>query len=304
MHAEVAVDAIEIAIQPLAPDPLIECRRAAHQHLDAGVHRRRAADLRCAGKAGDLEFRIKEIAALLEVAAVGGLHDQITAGDHEAERAIQRVMDIDGIERHLVAGEMHDSRGQRRFFGKAQRRQVALQELAAALHVAQRVAGAVAGGITGAADIAGIVEQRDQDAELGAARADPLGRRHRLVVAIDQPRGAERTVETVLGVVIAGIGRRIAGQQAGMQFGEAAKRGLQACRLVAAVLSLQQASHGVQHVLRVGDADLVGDVVMVAPSRLHGGLGLNGSAGQHGGDRRVCHLMSVTEITEMPAERA
>ena len=133
--------------------------------------------VRFAGEPADLELRVQEIAAFLQVAAVGHLCQHVGRAEQEAELAVQRVLHVDAVERDLVAGEMHHLFGQRRVVAEADGRQVVGQEIAAAAHVVQRELGAVALLVRGLADVAGVVEQRADDPQAGAACTQATGGR-------------------------------------------------------------------------------------------------------------------------------
>ena len=69
-------------------------------------------------------------------------------------------------------------------------------------------------GVARGAQVADVVEQRDDDAEHGALGAELLRLRHLHLVAGDQPRGGERDVERVLLVVVDGVDAEVAGHAA------------------------------------------------------------------------------------------
>src|SRR3546814_7552070 len=75
------------------------------------------------------------------------------------------------------------------------RRQVAAQELAAAMDMRQREFGTVGGGIAASANVSGVMKQRDQHAEHTAMRAESLRSRHAALMSVDQARHRQRSEE-------------------------------------------------------------------------------------------------------------
>ena len=220
--------------------------------------------------AAEHELGIEPVAAFLQVAAVGHLRDQVAGADQVAELAVAMIVEADLVELHFVAGEVHDLGRHRHPLGHADRRQVAADELRAAADVAERELGAVAMRlVVGLADVAGVVEQRGDDAEDGALRAETLVGEVRAVVADDQARDGERAVERVLQVVIDGVAAVVAGELAVEQPLEVAERGLDAIERIVRPVLAEQLADCAAH--RVGRADLhgVGDVEIAAPI-LHG----------------------------------
>jgi hypothetical protein len=108
---------------------------------------------------------------------------------------------------------MHQARGDGRLGGEAQRRQIARDEIRAAADVRAGEHGAVRDrAFVAAPQIARVVQQRDQDPEHRAPRAQALRRGAAAVMPVDQSRERERHVERMAHVVV----ERVAGEEAGV----------------------------------------------------------------------------------------
>ena len=103
---------------------------------------------------------------------------QIRRPEHLADGAILRILELDLVRRLLVAAEVHDLRGGRGGPAEADADEVALEEARAARDVRLRVLGAVLDVVVLVQDVAGVVEERDDEADLRAMRSDRFGRRH------------------------------------------------------------------------------------------------------------------------------
>ena len=216
--------------------------------------------------AAEHELGIETVAAFLEVAAIGHLRDQIARADQVTELAIAVIVEADLIELHFVAGEVHDLGRDRHPLGHADRRQVAADELRAAADVAERELGAVAMRlVVGLTNVAGVVEQRGDDAEDGALRAEALVGKMRAVVADDQPRDGERAVERMLQIVIDGVATVVAGKLAVEQPLEIAKRGLDAIERIVRPGLAEQVTDGASNGISRTDLHGVRDVEIAAP---------------------------------------
>ena len=90
------------------------------------------------------ELGIQPVPAFLEVTAVRHLRDHVRGADEMTDLAVERVVETDLVERHLVTREVHDLRGDRHPLAHAERRQVAREELRAAPDMCTRELGAVA----------------------------------------------------------------------------------------------------------------------------------------------------------------
>jgi hypothetical protein len=176
------------------------------------------------------------------------------------------VVETDLIELHFVAGEMHDLGRDRHPLRHADRRQVTADELRAAAHVAERELRAVAMRlVVGLADVAGVVEQRGDDAHDRALRPEPFVDEVRAVVAHDQPRNGERAVERVLQIVIDGVAAVVAGELAVEETLEIAERRLHAIERIVRPLLPEQVADGATHGVSRADLHRVRDVEIAAP---------------------------------------
>jgi hypothetical protein len=170
---DVAIGALEIAVEAVAEDLARELRRLAQQVVRRRVDRL-PARAGLAGEAAGDELVVQEVAALLGIVAIGHLRHEVGRAEQEPELPVLGVGDPDGVERHLVAGVVHQPLRELRLGLEADRRQEFGQELAAARDVAERELGAVAElGLVDAADVADVVEQRADHAE--AQRGDGPG---------------------------------------------------------------------------------------------------------------------------------
>ena len=140
--------------------------------------------------------------------------------------AVTRVVEADLVELELVPGEVNDLRRHRHPFRHADRRQVARKEARAAADVRQRELRAIAVlGVVGLADVARVVEKRDDDAHHRALGAEALVGSVGLVVAGEQARHRERVVQRVLQVVVDGVATEVAGELAVEETLEIGERG-------------------------------------------------------------------------------
>ena len=112
---EVAIRAVEFAVEPLGAHVEHELRRLAQQveargvaHLHVAVLADRQRD------AGQHELGIQPVAAFFEIAAIGHLRHEIGGADQVAELVVARIGRDDVLERPLVAGVVDDLRGDRR----------------------------------------------------------------------------------------------------------------------------------------------------------------------------------------------
>src|SRR5258706_9936539 len=129
----VAVGAVELLLDARARHVFVEAGRLDDQIVGRAV----AHDLAAVGEllARDLapdELLVEELAHLLEVHAIRHLADEIGSADHAADDAVARGIGADLVDIHLVAGEMHQARGEPRLGGAADLWQVARDEVGAA----------------------------------------------------------------------------------------------------------------------------------------------------------------------------
>ena len=166
----------------------------------------------------------------------------------------------------LVAGEVHQRRAGVRIALQADARQVAVQVLRAARHVRERVLGAVAVAVVAApAQVAEIVEQRGDHAEREA------GRRQRAAshcgCARSRPSGAPSPASRRARAGCRGTRCRRAGSPDARRCtgGPGRRRRARSrCGGRPVVEAAVQAQHLRRHLLQVGGANPVGDVVVVA----------------------------------------
>jgi len=139
LAAEVArrvfIAAAEVLVQP-PRGALVEARRLD----DQVVGRRIAHHLPAVGHplARDLppdEFLVEEAVHLFQVHPVRHLADQVGGADHAADGAVALVVDANVVDVHLVAGEMHQARRERRLAGEADPGQITGEEVRAAADV-------------------------------------------------------------------------------------------------------------------------------------------------------------------------
>src|SRR5579862_6875667 len=102
---------LELAVQPPSARLANELRRLAQQveaRAVANLHRAVAAGR--GGDAAEDELRVQPVAALLQVAAVGHLRDQIRRAEQVTALSSPVVGELDLAELDLVAREMNDAR--------------------------------------------------------------------------------------------------------------------------------------------------------------------------------------------------
>src|SRR3984957_11359825 len=105
------VRVLELAVEPAGPGLADELRSLAQKVEPRAVaHLHRAIAPGGRGDAAEDEFRIEAVAALLQVAAVGHLRDQIRGAEEVSALSIAAVRELDLAELDLVAGEMNDAR--------------------------------------------------------------------------------------------------------------------------------------------------------------------------------------------------
>ncbi len=214
--------------------------------------------------AGD-ELGIEPVAALLQVAAVRHLGDQVRRAEHLPDAPRQVAVDADRFRAALVAGVVHDRGGRVGVAGQPLGPQVPAQVGSPAADVREGVLGAVRMSlVVVTAQVAHVVEQRAQDPHAEQRGRQPRAARTAALVAVHEPRHGERHVEHVLQVVE----RRVAAVEAGMaalvepqHVVEAAPEGgFRGARVQAAVQPQDLGAHR----RAVRRADAVGDVVIVA----------------------------------------
>ena len=155
------------------------------------------------GDAAQYKFRIKPIAALLEVATIGHLRDQVRRSKQVPQFLILGIGELDHIELDLVTREMHDSRGDGHPVFHADARQIARQKTRAAGDVIQREFSAIAMlAIIEFPNVAGVMEQRSDQRQAGALGAEAQAALDGTLIADQQPRHGERHVQRVLAIVI------------------------------------------------------------------------------------------------------
>ena len=214
------------------------------------------------------ELRVEPLVALLEIAAIRHLRQQVGSAEQVADLAVARVGHADAAEGDLVAGVVDDACRDRGPVGQARRRQVLGDEARAAGDVAAGEDGAVGNlAFRLLADVAGVVEQRRDQPHQCPFGAKLKAIRCAALVTGQQPRRGEHDVERVLQVVVDGVDADVAGHAAREQAGEVIHRPCQHVEFCARPAAGIEFQHGLAD--RVGRADLnrIGDVVVAASMR-------------------------------------
>ncbi len=158
------------------------------------------------GNSAEHEFRIQPVAALLEIATIGHLRDQIRGAQQVSQFAIAGVGELDLVQLDFITGEMHDSGRNRHPVFHADARQESGQETCAAGYVVEGELGAVAMlPVAEFPDVARIMKQRcDQshDRPLGTEAHASLDA---ALVPHQQARHGQGHIERVLAIVVDGI---------------------------------------------------------------------------------------------------
>ncbi len=115
------------------------------------------------------------------------------------------------------------------------------------------------------AQITDVVEQRADDRELGAIRAQPVAELDAHLVARDEPHERERHVERVLHVVIRGVDRVIVRVEAAEHALEIVEGEPDGIERVAGVQRAKDVRDGGPHLRCRAHLHGVGHVVVVAP---------------------------------------
>jgi hypothetical protein len=278
MRLGVAVDAAQLLLDAGSGHVLVEAGGLDNQVLGRGV----AHDFVAVGQAlaRDLaphELLVEELAAFLEVHAVGHLSEQVGGADQAADHAVLGVVDADIVDLHLVAGEVHQAGGDWRFGAVAHARQVGGDEIGAAADMGLGEHRAVLHpGLGRTSEVARVVQQRDHHPEHGAARPDTVRRGAGAVVAIDQAREGERHVEGVAHVVVERVAREVAGEAAIEQRLKVGESALERCVLEAGIARAIEREHRVADPHRILDVDAIGHVILIE-TVLH----------RQGGSRRI-----------------
>ena len=208
---------------------------------------------------------IQPVAAFLEVTAIGHLRDDVGRSQQRADQPVHRIVELDRLHAPLVPGEVQDLARDFGEIGEADRRQVLLEETPAARHVRRRVLRALAmPGVLELADVAAIVEQRADHAQLEMALVDVRPVAARALVAVEQARHGERHVEHVLDVVVFGVAARVAGIFAAVHAHEVVEGVGERGRLVTRVERAENARDFELHADRIGGVDPVGDVELAS----------------------------------------
>jgi hypothetical protein len=100
-------------------------------------------------------------------------------------------------------------------------------------------------------DVSGVMEQGDDHAQHGAARAQLALLADAAVVAVQQARHGQRAVQAVLGVVIPGVAAVVARQPAGVKLAEGGEGVIQRLRIDAGIARLEHRFHCGAHLGRV-----------------------------------------------------
>ncbi len=90
-----------------------ELRRLPQQVEPRAVQHLHAVGARVHSDVAEHELRVQPVAAFLEIAAVRHLREHVGRAEQVAGQAVARIADTDLVERHLVAGEVHDARRDR-----------------------------------------------------------------------------------------------------------------------------------------------------------------------------------------------
>ena len=258
----------ERLLEPFLDHVADEERRLPEQVQSRAVVDLDAVGARVDGDATEHELGVQAVAALLQVAAIRHLCQQVRRAQQVPHDAVARVVHADLVERHLVARVMHDTGGDRYPVGKAHGRQVAGDEFRAAGDVIAREHGAVGHlGLRGLADVAGVVEQRRHQAYQRTLRPQPAALRRGPLVAREQAGGGQHDVERVLQVMVDGVHADVPGHRAREQPGEIVDGAAGRIEVGAGPRRGVQLEHGVAHGLRRTHLDAVGDVIVAAAVR-------------------------------------
>ena len=131
---EVAIDAVEVVLEPQTRRRLVERQRLAEQILRRAVQHFALRAL-VHRDAAEHELGVQPVAALLQITAVGKLRDQVCGAEQVADDAVLRFLELDLIDVELVTREMHDAPDDGHELLEADARQVALEVMTAARHV-------------------------------------------------------------------------------------------------------------------------------------------------------------------------
>jgi hypothetical protein len=165
----------------------------------------------------------------------------------------------------LIAGEVHDLAGEPRPVREADRGQVEIHEAGAARHVVARELGAVLRLFGAFAQVADVVEQREEDAHRGALGAQRhVGVDVAALVTHHQPRHRERHIERVLLVVVNGVHAEVTGHAAREGHFEIMEGARDRSEGQSGPGAFEQFLHRIAHVGRRAHPHGVGDVVIAA----------------------------------------
>ena len=265
MRLGIADHGAQLPVDAVARHVLVEPRRLDDQVVAGSVaHHFAAVGQPLARDIAQDELPVQELTAFLQVHAIGHLPDQVGGADQAADQAVLRVGDVDVLDFHLVAGEVHQLRRDRDLGGEPQSGQVGGDEVGAAADVDLGEHRAVRDfGLRAPLHVAGVVEQRHQHAEHGAPCAELVGRRAAALVAVDEARHGERDVERMPDVVIQRVAGEVAGEAAFEQRAEVVEGARQPNEVLSRVAGGEQGEDRVADPLRILDIYAVRDVVLV-----------------------------------------
>ena len=190
--------------------------------------------------------------------------DQVGGADQASDQAVLRVGDVDVLDFHLVAGEVHQLRGDRNLGRKPQSGQVGGHEVGAAADVDLGEHRAVLDfSLRQPLHVPRVVEQRHQHAEHGTPCAEPVRRRASALVAVDQARHGERDVERMPDVVIQRVAGEVAWKAAFEQRAKVIEGARQPIEVFSRVANGEKGEDRVADPLRILDVYAVRDVVLV-----------------------------------------
>ena len=212
---------------------------------------------------------VEKVVALAQVVVIRHLRDQIGRAQQVADDALAIATYLDPLQRHFIAGEVHQLGGGAGLGGKADRGQERLQEVGAAAHVEQGEGRAVADVFFIApTDIAGIMEQRQDHAEAHAPCAQAALGDLAGVMAVHQAHHRQRAIQAVLRVVVPGVTADVTGQAAREQFSEGVESRLQRFQIRIRIAPRDDRATGLADLARIGDVDRIGHI-KAGPSVTH-----------------------------------
>ena len=106
---DVAVGVLEGLAEPLVDGRGDELRRLAQQVEAGTVEDLEPVRARVHGDVAQHELGVQPVAAFFEVTAVRHLREHVGGAEELSDQAVARIVHAQQVERHLVAGEVHDA---------------------------------------------------------------------------------------------------------------------------------------------------------------------------------------------------